>query len=341
MRPMPEPPDALFAGMRVFDGVRFAPGLRDVLLRRGRIEKISDPGESPASAPRIEGGVLFPGFVDAHVHLSFATAETVALGGVTTVIDLGEPEAFAFAPHPPLTVRAAGPLLTAPRGYPIRSWGAGGYGLEIRDVAHARDAVARLADRGAALIKIALEPAGGPILDADSLSAVADAAHARGLLVAAHALGAASVATALDAGADVLAHTPVEPLPASLIRAAASRDVAVISTVRAFGTARSTLDNLAALARAGCRIAYGTDLGNDGIVPGIDTKELEILAGTLGGAEAALAAATSVSGALAQHGGRIEPGAPADLVRIDRFEHLGDLGGRKEVWKAGTRLIEE
>ena len=327
----------LFANVRLFDGATFVEGTCDVLVREGRVASIG-PDIGAPDAERIDGGTLFPGFVDAHVHLSFATADAVAAGGVTTVIDLGEPEAFAFAEHPPLTVRTAGPMLTAPRGYPTRSWGAGGYGLELHDAREAREAVAFLADRGAGMIKVAIEPAGGPILDADVMTAVTGAAHARSLLVAAHALGAASVATALDAEADVLAHTPVEPLPHHLAGAVAKRGIAVLSTIRAFGSARSTLENLAALASAGVRIAYGTDLGNDGIRPGLDVDELEMLAGALGGAERALAAATSVAGEYARYGGRVEPGAPADLVWVAAYEKLGDLRGAKVVWKNGTRL---
>ncbi len=333
------PETTIFTGVRVFDGLRFLAEPRDVLVRGERIAEVAAaPVAAPSGAVVIRGGALFPGFVDAHVHLSFSHASLVARGGVTTVIDLGEPEAFAFAEHPPLTVRAAGPLLTAPRGYPTRSWGAGGYGLEVRDPAHARDAVARLADRGAAIVKIAVEPAGGPILDGDALTAIVREAHDRGLAAAVHALGAATVATALDAGTDVLAHVPVEPLPRALVRAIVSRGVAVISTLRAFGASRAARENLHDLARAGCRIVYGTDLGNGDIAPGLDVDELQLIGDAFDSSEKALAAATSVAGAYAKHGGRIEAGAPADLVHVASYSTLEDLRAPRSVWKNGTRL---
>jgi imidazolonepropionase-like amidohydrolase len=105
----------------------------------------------------------------------------------------------------------------------------------------------------------------------------------------------------------------------------------VISTVRAFGAKTSTIANLEALAAAGCPIVYGTDLGNEGISPGIDAAELEILERALGGRDRALAAATSGAGALAGVGGTIAVGAPADLVWCPRFEGFADLH-RVEVW---------
>src|SRR5205823_3296045 len=120
-----------FSGARVFDGERFLEDPRDVLTREGIIEAVERTIPAPERARRIEGGFLFPGFVDAHVHLSFSDPESVARGGVTTVLDLGEPEPYAFSPHPPLRFRGAGPLLTAAGGYPTKSWGANGYGLEL------------------------------------------------------------------------------------------------------------------------------------------------------------------------------------------------------------------
>ncbi len=105
--------------------------------------------------------------------------------------------------------------------------------------------------------------------------AAADEAHRLGLLVAAHALEADSVRRALDAGADVLAHTPRDPLPAELL--ARVKGKWVISTLRAFGVEPA---RLRALAEAGARVAYGTDLGNEdeATAPRIDAPELSLLA---------------------------------------------------------------
>ena len=317
----------LFTGVRVFDGDRFLNGPIDVAVALGTILGIGQglglTGSTEVAT--IEGGVLFPGFVDAHVHLSMSDPWDVAEGGVTAVLDLGSPIAYAFAEHPPLRFAAAGPLITTRRGYPTTSWGANGFGLEVDGVEQARDAVSLLADGGAAMIKVAIEPRGGPVLDPRTLRGAVDATHQRGLKVAAHALDAASVRLALDSGVDVLAHTPVERLPGDLVTALGAARVQVVSTVRAFGDRRDARTNLAALADAGCVIAYGTDLGNGSIRPGIDPGELGILDKALGGPERALAAATSVSGALAGSPGRIVAEARADLLWVPRFDSYDDL----------------
>ncbi|MGH2725510.1 MAG: amidohydrolase family protein, partial [Actinomycetota bacterium] len=202
----------------------------------------------------------------------------------------------------------------------------------VDDPRQARDGVALLSASGAAVIKVAIEPAGGPMLDPETLRAVVAAAHERGLKVVAHALTTASVRDAFGAGIDVLAHTPIEPLPDDLVEALGASGATVISTLRAFGASDVACANLAGLAAAGCPIAYGTDLGNGGIRPGIDADELEILSDVLGGRGRALAAATSESGALAGFDGRIAVEAPADLLWVPRFDSFADLRRDARVW---------
>ena len=324
----------LFKDVMLFDGERFAGQPQDVAVLMGRIASI-DTGLSltgSGEVTRVEGGYLFPGFVDAHVHLSLSDPEEVAAGGVTAVLDLGAPLAYAFSEHLPLRFAAAGPLITAPRGYPMTSWGANGYGLEVGGPGQAQDAVGLLADGGATIVKVAIEPGGGPMLDARTLRAVVDAAHGKGLKVVAHALGVDAVRDALTAGVDVLAHTPIERLPDDLTRSLGASDVTVISTLRAFGAQDATRDNLAALAAAGCPVAYGTDLGNGDIRPGIDATELALLDHALGDRTRALAAATSVAGALAGAGGRIAPDLPADLLWVPRFDSFEDLVRDARIW---------
>jgi imidazolonepropionase-like amidohydrolase len=319
-----------FRDVRVFDGTAFLERLRDVIVHDGLIVDADSDDE-----PIRTGGVIFPGFVDGHVHLSFSTPDDVARGGVTTVLDFGAPASYATSSHPPLRFRFAGTLLTVPGGYPTRSWGAGGYGTELSTVDDARAAVARWADAGAALIKVALEPREGPMLDAGLLRVIVGSAHARGLLVGAHALDAEPVRLAVEAGVDVLAHTPTAKLDDELTAACGSRRMWVVSTVGAFGGSRQTKRNLAALHEAGCRVVYGTDLGNGAIRPGIDTDELEILADVTGSVAGALACACTRAGELAGSGGRIAVGEPADLVWLPSFERLRDLGSRKDVFIGG------
>src|SRR5207249_6999813 len=109
-------------------------------------------------------------------------------------------------------------------------------------------------------------------------------------------------------GADVLAHTPVEPLPDDLVQQAAARHVWLVSTLHAFGGTSAALDNLRRLRAAGVRVAYGTDLGNQGTAPGIDANELALLGKTGFSGREAIEAATS---------------AAAELLRSE--EHTSEL----------------
>jgi len=284
-------------------------------------------GEAPEPPPgaRIvdaSGLLLLPAFVDAHVHLSVAgsvpeVAAAEVRGGLAAVLDLGEPERTLPIAAPPLRVRFAGPLLTAPRGYPTQSWGANGYGLELATPAEARAAVLRLSKAGVRFVKLAFDGR-YPLLDAEVARAAAEEAHHLGLRVAAHALDADAVRRALSAGADVLAHTPVEPLPDDLVKLAAARHVWVISTLHAFGGTSGALDNLRRLRAAGVRVAYGTDLGNQGTAPGIDANELALLGKAGLSSREVIEAATSAAAQLLGEAdlGHLRKGAAASVIAV-------------------------
>jgi len=266
-------------GGRLLDGQEPRPAA--LAIERGRIA--GEAENPPAGARTVDaaGLLLLPAFIDAHVHLSVAgkvpeVAAAELRGGVAAVLDLGEPERMLPLGAPPLRVRFAGPLLTAPRGYPTQSWGANGYGLELATPAQGRAAVQRLAKSGARFVKLAFDGR-FPLLDAEVARAAAEEGRRLGLRVAAHALDVASVRRALAAGADVLAHTPVEALPADLVREIAARRMWVISTLHAFGGTSAAVDNLRRLRAAGVRVAYGTDLGNQGTAAGIDAEELALM----------------------------------------------------------------
>jgi imidazolonepropionase-like amidohydrolase len=251
---------------------------------------------APRGAKTVDahGLILVPALIDAHVHLSVAgepasVARAQLKGGVAAVLDLGAPEHALPLDHPPLRVRFSGPVMTAPGGYPTRSWGKNGEGLELATAADARAAVRRLSQRGARFIKLAFDPR-FPLLAPDVARAAVEEAHHLGLRVAAHALETELVRLALDAGADVLAHTPRDPLPQDLLGRLQGKWV--ISTLRAFAVDPA---RLRALADAGAQIAYGTDLGNENTAPGVDAEELALIA------EAGidpLAAATSAAATL-------------------------------------------
>jgi len=262
-------------------------------------------------AEEIAVGWVGPGLVDAHVHLGFGEPDHVLRHGVVAVRDLGAPPADAAryrklaAPR----VEVAGPLLTAPGGYPSRSWGSAGYAAFVDDPGQVERLVAGLCSQ-VDVIKLALEPSGGPVPSAEVAAAVVRVAHDNGREVTCHALTVAMVERALDAGADEVAHTPTEPLPAEVVARLAAGRVRVISTLQTFvagGLGAAVLDNARRLVEAGVEVRYGTDLGNAGTRPGADPKELRLLARDAGlGPEGALRAATRP----------VAAGEPAGLVGL-------------------------
>lgn len=285
--------------------------------------------EVPYGSLEIDGAWVGPGLVDAHVHLAFGSPAEMLTGGVVAVRDLGAPleQATRWRALDGPRVRIAGPLLTAPGGYPSRSWGKDGFALFVDDAESARGLVTGLASV-TDVIKLALEPAGGPVMSPADAAAVVDAAHAAGVEVTCHALAVDMVERALDAGVDELAHTPTEPLPAELVARVASAGVRVVSTLHTFvrgGSGRAALANATALAAAGVPLRYGTDLGNTGIRTGADVRELALLADAVGlGAEATLRAATEP----------VEVGRPAGLCVLDH-----DPRERPESWRHPRAVV--
>lgn len=289
----------------------------------------SDEVEMPDGAEQIAAAWVGPGLYDAHVHLAFGRAEDIVAGGVVAVRDLGAPPVDAATWRglvmPRVTV--AGPLLTSPGGYPSRSWGSRGFAAFVDDVDQATRLVSGLAAQ-VDVVKLALEPAGGPVPSRTVAAAVVEAAHSAGRQVVCHALTVSMVERALDVGVDELAHTPVELLPAELVERIADAGVTVVSTLHTFvhgGDGAGAVANAAALVAAGATVRYGTDLGNGGIKPGADIRELELLADDVGlGADGALRAATEP----------LTVGRPAGVVAL-----TGDPRERPKCWRRPLAVV--
>ena len=247
-----------------------------------------DAGDVPPGAARRRlPGTLLPGLVDAHVHSALVDLGTVRAGGIACVWDLGGVPAAvaglasrAERPGSGLPrVRFAGPFLTAPGGYPSdRPWAPAGSCRPVRSAADAGAAVGEAESGGATLIKVTAH-AGGPMLDPPVFAALVEAAHAAGLPVVVHAEGPGTVAAAVDAGADLLAHTPwTEPLDDGLIRAAAG--MTWLSTLDIHGWGEQTrawdtaVGNLRRFLGYGGTVRYGTDLGNGPLPPAVNPREV-------------------------------------------------------------------
>jgi hypothetical protein len=239
-----------------------------------------------------EHGVSLPPLIDHHVHLHLIDEARLAGGGIAGVVDLGgDPVSLARRPKSSIPRLAyAGAFLTAPAGYPAsRSWAPAAVVREVSDPSThpgvsggAATVVDEQAAFGASVIKVALNADAGPVFDPLTLRAVIASARQRRLPVVAHVEGAGMTRLALDAGVDVLAHTPfAETLDAALIVRAAGTGQRWISTLdihRDDAAARPvSRANMAAFVAAGGRVLYGTDLGNGEQPVGVNSAELEAL----------------------------------------------------------------
>lgn len=212
---------------RVVDGTGADPipaGL--VAIQGNRIVAIGQSAdfEIPDEALVIDaaGGTILPGIINSHVH-SVSSAETrrqsFLLEGVTSVCDLGIPlsrmpeyEQENTESGPAARGFQAGPIITAPGGYPGPYYGFV-VNYEIQGVDEAEHAVRDLHARGADYIKVALEPGFDgenlPVMDIQELRSIAAAAQTHDLLVRAHVMHNDMLEVALDAGVDVIEHVPM------------------------------------------------------------------------------------------------------------------------------------
>jgi imidazolonepropionase-like amidohydrolase len=298
----------------------------------------------PADEERSLAGFLMPAVADRHVHIRLSDPAAVLIGGVAAVRDLAWPadEIFPLAEASELPsfngplIRAAGPMLTGPGGYPTTDrWAPPLTGRELHGPQDAANAVRLLAERGAAAIKVSLNADAGTTPTDAELVTIVETAHERGIPVTAHAQGSGQVERALGAGVDELAHCPwTERLTDSVIDALA-RSMRIVSTldIWSFGhitqELRTACDNLTRFRSAGGTVVYGTDLGNGEIPPGIDVREAFLLHEACGMPVEAVLTAMTVA--------PVEAGSPADLICLSRdpFDDLGALGDLGMVMRAG------
>lgn len=313
-------------------------GPAELRFSGGRVTEIGPTvSAGGASVVELPGQWIAPAFIDSHVHLAYlpAVAE-MAAGGVAGVVDLAAPLSWLASDHGVLAVRASGPMVTAVGGYPTTSWGRDGYGFEVGDPASARLAVQQILAAGARVIKVPVTSRAA--LDDATLAAVVEEAHAAGAKVAAHALYDDEAARAAAAGADVLAHTPVEALSPATVAAWSGR--AVVSTLGAFGGSATAVANLRALRAAGATVLYGTDFGNTSRA-GIDAAEVSLLREAGMDAGAVLVAATARPAAYwgFEGLGTLAVGNDASFVVLPRDPAVDSTawGEVLESWIGGVR----
>ena len=329
--------DLLVTAPRLFDGERMirdgAVAIRgDEIVAAGRREDVGLDAERTIALPN---STLLPGLIDLHSHdLGYGHTGSV----VTTVRDLGTADGNLPVPERRFGSRVlvAGPLITAPGGYPIPVHGPG-VAHVVRTAEEAREYVKSLASRGADVIKVSLQ-FGFPVITFDVLRALVAEAHAQDLRVTAHVGEARGTRMALEAGVDELAHMPCGEEP-GLMRALAESGVEIVGTLHVIrlvsGTpgfdCRGYLENAAHFVRAGGALLYGTDYGVPGVPAGVDVTELELIAESGLGRAGALRAATSEAAkAIPIAGlGRLAEGGPADVVAV-RGNPIQDLDALAE-----------
>ncbi len=333
--------DLLVTAPRLFDGEQMiedgAVAIRgDEIVAAGRRE---DVGIDAARTIALPTATLLPGLIDLHAHdLGYEHAGSV----VTTVRDLGTADGnlpFHEQPSGP-RVLVAGPLITAPGGYPIPI-----HGPTVAHVVHtpddARRYVRSLERRGADVIKVSLQ-FGYPVITFATLRAIVEEAHAHDLRVTAHVGEGRGARMALRAGADELAHLPCGEDP-ELMRELADAHVEIVATlhvIRLVVGCPGLLENATSFIRRGGTLLYGSDYGVTGIPPGVDVTELKLLARVGLGRVGALRAATSKAATvLATEGlGRVAEGHPADIVAVrgDPTQNLDALSEPLLVVRGGA-----
>lgn len=239
----------VFDGMTLQDwtSVRFVDGL----ITECSVVSGARAGDEVIDAA---GGTVFPGLIDAHVHIVPGALAQSLTFGVTTVLDMfSKPELVASAKEqagsrPDVAdVRSSGIGATAPGGHPSLLY-APFPTLTVAEKAE-QFVVERIAE-GSDYLKI-ISGTGGlwPSLDSGTIQALVAAAHARDLLVVAHVSSKAGVEEVVAAGVDVLAHVPADAeLDKALVERIAEAGIVVAPTL---ATIENTLGESGGAAVAG------------------------------------------------------------------------------------------
>lgn len=323
-----------------------------VVLRDGRVESIGRAAPPEGMQLLDAGGrIVTAGFWNSHVHLTDPRVPTepqtvlrdmLLRYGFTSVVDTGSDPAVTL----PVLQKIASGELDGPRillagGSFVGRDGTPAYlpGIqlpELHEPAEAARAVHAVLEFAQG-IKIFSGSFQGPSLTIhlaqDVVQAVAEAAHAKGAFVIAHPTDRLGLENAVRGGVDVLAHTapPAGPL-GDLVQEMLERKTALVPTLKLWrwelarnqvpeeGIRQSQQAGVAQvreLAAAGGEVLFGTDVGymNDWST----TEELELLSEAGLSPHQILAALTTAPARrFAEDSGRVEVGAPGDLVLLHR-----------------------
>ncbi|KAI1202824.1 putative hydrolase [Nemania serpens] len=347
--------------VRVFDGYQLLPATT-VVIEGDTIRSIGSCSNADIHIDG-NGGVLLPGFIDAHAHPSNITdLQDLSRYGVTTAMLMAcfQPQLCqSLKNHIGLVDIVAGSLIAAAPGSMHGNIVVAVDGNEdrlVHNVSMAPQWVDDAVSWGPAFVKLIAE---SPGLDQETLNALTKRSHEHGKRVACHASAIDAYNQAVTAGVDNIQHAPLDnPISPVVARGIASRGQVATPTLtilRAISDSSPQTRNYTAaeetvrrLKEAGVPIIAGTDAnlvqGLIAIVPfGISLHEELRLLVTAGLSPAeALRAATS--NAAEQWGlsdrGVIAPGKRADLVLLSG-NPLDDIDATKtiqKIWLAGVEF---
>jgi imidazolonepropionase-like amidohydrolase len=279
---IPDGGTTALTNVRVFDGTGLQPP-GTVVISNGLIG--ADAGGARVIDGR--GGILLPGLIDAHIHLSGAeTLEQLSAFGVTTALDMGTWPAElvdSLRGNEGLTdIRSSGVGATSPASRHGQRLDRPAEGF----VAGPADAAGYVAGRvrdGADYIKIIIDLPG---FDQSTVTALVSAAHQQGKLAITHASTRPAVAMAQRAGADVVTHAPLDEAldeeAAALMLAGLRINVPTLAMMEAIceklggpggpgsghgPTYAAARDSVSVLYRAGVPVLAGTDANTTPGVP--------------------------------------------------------------------------
>lgn len=355
------PTPTLITDVLIFDGEALS-GPTDLLLEGGLISRVGE-GPAPAGAEMVSGSgrTVLPGLIDSHTHYDPPTdlIPSAVRFGVTTQLDLYS------APDPTRTAElkrtgmleesdliTAGFLATAPGGHPSRNSDL----PRLERPEEAESWVDARVEEGSEFIKVVVESTDMPTLSPETVAALVQTAHDRGLIVVAHANFLDDVTVAVEAGVDGLAHALAAPAyPDELLTRMVDQQVFVTTTMGIVHDSADReiltdplMDALSASARAhlgrglrgytdlfdpqelrqsvqqafqaGAPILAGTDAPNLGTLPGVGILvELDLLVRAgLSPVETLQSATSTPATSWGLHDrGRIHPGLRADLVLVE------------------------
>ncbi|RYC65135.1 hypothetical protein CHU98_g1130 [Xylaria longipes] len=358
--PLPKTRTAI-NNVRVFDGYQLLPATT-VVIEGDNIAEVGNSGDATVHIDG-EGGMLLPGFIDAHAHPSNIThLQDFSRYGVTTAMVMAcfQPQFCQLLKnHTGLVDILAGSLPAAAPGSIHGNIIAAVDGNGDRLVYNASVAPQWLNDAlswDPEFVKLVAE---SPGLDQQTLNVLTKMSHGRRKRVVCHASSRDAYDQAAIAGVDVIQHSPLdEPISARLARRIASRGQVATPTLaimRAISDASPGTRNYTAaeetvrrLKEAGVPIITGTDAnlvqGLIAIVPfGISLhEELQLLVNAGLSPIEALRAATSSA---AKHWGLndrgvIAPGKRADLVLFsgNPLQNISNTKTIQRVWLAGVEF---